>query len=201
LLTHNLLGVIFDLDNTLVSSSLNFNNIREALGCSKDIDLLSFVDSLPDQQSIDAKKALVDYEIKDASNASKLAGTDELLALLSKLSIPCAIVTRNCREAALIKLHNNNIDVPILLTREDHKAKPAPDALLHLAKYWNTPSENLLYVGDYLYDLQAAQNAKTMSCLVTYAKALSYADLADVVVDDLIELSDVIEQTYGIITD
>ncbi len=201
MLTHNLLGVIFDLDNTLVSSSLNFNNIREALGCSKDIDLLSFVDSLPDQQSIDAKKALVDYEIKDASNASKLAGTDELLALLSKLSIPCAIVTRNCREAALIKLHNNNIDVPILLTREDHKAKPAPDALLHLAKYWNTPSENLLYVGDYLYDLQAAQNAKTMSCLVTYAKALSYADLADVVVDDLIELSDVIEQTYGIITD
>lgn len=201
MLTHNLLGVIFDLDNTLVSSSLNFNNIRETLGCSKDIDLLSFVDSLPDQQSIDAKKALVDYEIKDASNASKLAGADELLALLSKLSIPCAIVTRNCREAALIKLHNNNIDVPILLTREDHKAKPAPDALLHLAKYWNTPSENLLYVGDYLYDLQAAQNAKTMSCLVTYAKALSYADLADVVVDDLIELSDVIEQTYGIITD
>jgi len=196
LLTHNLLGVIFDLDNTLVSSSLNFDNIREALGCSKDIDLLNFVDSLPDQQKIGAKKVLVDYEIKDALSASKLAGTDELLALLSKLSIPCAIVTRNCKQAALIKLSKNNIDVPILFTREDHKAKPAPDALLHLAQYWKTPPENLLYVGDYLYDLQAAQNANTMSCLVTYAKAVSYASLADIVVDDLTELSDAIERVF-----
>ena len=196
MLTHKLLGVIFDLDNTLVSSSLNFDNIREALGCSKDIDLLNFVDSLPKQQSIDAHQVLIDYEINDAFSANKLAGTDELLALLSKLSIPCAIVTRNCREAALIKLQNNNIDVPILLTREDHKAKPAPDALLHLAQYWNTPPKNLLYVGDYLYDLQAAQNANTMSCLITYAKSLSYAELADIVVDDLTELSDAIAQIF-----
>jgi HAD superfamily hydrolase (TIGR01549 family) len=196
LLTHKLLGVIFDLDNTLVSSSLNFDNIREDLVCSKDIDLLSFVDSLPDQQKIDAKRVLVDYEIKDALSASKLAGTDELLALLLKFSIPCAIVTRNCKEAALIKLNKNNIDVPIRLTREDHKAKPAPDALLHLAQYWKTSPENLLYVGDYLYDLQAAQNANTMSCLVTYAKAASYASLADIVVDDLTELSDAIERVF-----
>ncbi|TWX64769.1 HAD family hydrolase [Colwellia demingiae] len=198
LLTHKLLGVIFDLDNTLVSSSLNFDCIRESLGCAKEIDLLDFVDSLPENKKIAANKVLVDYEISDALSASKLAGTDELLALLSKLSIPCAIVTRNCKQAALIKLNNNNIDVPILLTREDHKAKPAPDALLHLAQYWNTPPENLLYVGDYLYDLQAAQNANTMSCLVTYAKALSYASLANIVVNDLSELSEAIKQKFSV---
>jgi len=198
LLTHKLLGVIFDLDNTLVSSSLNFDCIRESLGCAKEIDLLDFVDSLPENKKIAANKVLVDYEISDALSASKLAGTDELLALLSNLSIPCAIVTRNCKQAALIKLNNNNIDVPILLTREDHKAKPAPDALLHLAQYWNTPPENLLYVGDYLYDLQAAQNANTMSCLVTYAKALSYASLANIVVNDLSELSEAIKQKFSV---
>lgn len=198
MLTHKLLGVIFDLDNTLVSSSLNFDRIRESLGCAKEIDLLDFVDSLPENKKIAANKVLVDYEISDALSASKLAGTDELLALLSKLSIPCAIVTRNCKQAALIKLNNNNIDVPILLTREDHKAKPAPDALLHLAQYWNTPPENLLYVGDYLYDLQAAQNANTMSCLVTYAKALSYASLANIVVNDLSELSEAIKQKFSV---
>jgi len=81
-LSHKLLGVIFDLDNTLVSSSLNFDNIREAVGCSKGIDLLNFVDSLPQQQRIDAQQVLVDYEINDAHSASKLAGADELLALL-----------------------------------------------------------------------------------------------------------------------
>ncbi len=198
MLTHKLLGVIFDLDNTLVSSSLNFDSIRDALGCSKEIDLLNFVDSLPKKQQIDANKVIVEYEINDALSANKLAGTDELLALLTKLSIPCAIVTRNCKQAALLKLKNNNIDVPILLTREDHKAKPAPDALLHLAQYWNTPPENLLYVGDYLYDLQAAQNANTMSCLVTSAKTVSYASLASIVVNDLTELSVAIEQIFSV---
>jgi HAD superfamily hydrolase (TIGR01549 family) len=196
LLTHKLLGVIFDLDNTLVSSSLNFERIRSDLGCPKDIDLLDFVDALPEQQKIDANKLLVKYETIDALNATKLAGTDQLLTLLSGLDIPCAIVTRNCHQAALLKIQQNNINIPTLLTREDHKAKPAPDALLHIAKCWKIQPENLLYVGDYLYDLQAAQNAKTMSCLVTYGKTMSYADLATIEVNNLSELSAAIKQLF-----
>lgn len=194
MLTHKLLGVIFDLDNTLVSSSLNFDKIRSHLGCPKDIDLLDFVDTLPQKQKIDAHKLLVKYEMTDAHSATKLAGTDVLLTLLSELEIPCAIVTRNCNQAALLKIQQNSINIPTVLTREDHKAKPAPDALLNVAKKWNTPPENLLYVGDYLYDLQAAQNANTMSCLITYGKKMSYADLATIEVHNLTELSRTIEQ-------
>lgn len=196
MLTNKLLGVIFDLDNTLVSSSLDFDIIRLSLGCSKDVDLLDFVETLPQKEKTEADELLIEYEINDALNATKLTGTDELLALLSRLVIPCAVVTRNSKQAAMLKLKNNNIDIPILLTREDHKAKPAPDALLYLAKLWDIPPENLLYVGDYLYDLQAAQNANTMSCLITYAKTVSYADLANIVVNDLTELTDTIKQTF-----
>lgn len=191
-----MLGVIFDLDNTLVSSSLNFDKIKYNLGCPKDTDLLDFVEDLPQKQKINANKLLIKYETIDALNATKLTGTDELLALLSELDIPCAIVTRNCHQAALLKIQQNSIDIPTLLTREDHKAKPAPDALLHIAKCWNTPPENLLYVGDYLYDLQAAQNANTMSCLVTYGKSMSYADLATIEVNNLTELSRAIKQVF-----
>lgn len=196
LLTHKLLGVIFDLDNTLVSSSLNFEEIRAALDCPKGIDLLTFVDALPQQKKVDANRLLVEYETTDAINSIKLTGTDELLERLSELNIPCAIVTRNCYQAALLKLQSNNIDIPILLTREDYKAKPAPDALLHLARYWETPPENLLYVGDYLYDLQAAKNANTMSCLVTYGETLSYAHLATIEVNDLTQLSEQIKHIF-----
>ena len=196
MLTHKLLGVIFDLDNTLVSSSIDFERIRSDLDCPKDIDLLDFVDALPQQQKVDANKLLIKYEVIDALDTKKLAGTDNLLALLSELDIPCAIVTRNCHKAALLKIQQNNINIPTLLTREDHKAKPAPDALLHIARSWRTPPENLLYVGDYLYDLQAAQNANTMSCLVTYGKTISYADLATITVDNLLELSAAIKQLF-----
>lgn len=197
MLTHKLLGVIFDLDNTLVTSFLNFEAIRAALNCPQGIDLLDFVDALPQQEKIQAKKVLIDYEIDDALNAKKLIGTDELITLLAELTIPCAIVTRNCKQAALLKVENNNIDIPILLTREDHKAKPAPDALLYLAKLWATPPENLLYVGDYLYDIQAAHNANTMSCLVTHGETVSYSNLANIVVNELTELSDMIKEGFS----
>lgn len=189
MLPHKIMGVIFDLDNTLVSSSLDFDSIRASLGCPKNIDLLDFVAALPESQQVDANELLVEYEINDAVGAKKLAGTEQILTLLAELSLSCAIVTRNCRQAATIKIENNNIDIEILLTREDHKAKPAPDALLHLAELWQIAPENLLYVGDYLYDLQAAKNANTMSCLINYGKTASYEELADVVVRDLNELS------------
>ncbi|ARD44624.1 hypothetical protein A3Q33_10055 [Colwellia sp. PAMC 21821] len=197
MLVNKLLGVIFDLDNTLVSSTLNFQQIRADLGCDNDIDLLDFVDALPEEQRIVAHNLVVEYEINDALNAKNLLGTEELLALLAQLDIPCAIVTRNCREAALIKMQNNNIDIELLFTRADHKAKPAPDALLHLAQLWQVKPENLLYVGDYLYDLQAAKNANTMSCLVTHGETLEYASLANIVVNELTELSDGITKVFA----
>ena len=197
LLPYKLSGVIFDLDNTLVSSALNFDDIRIALGCPKNIDLLDFVEGLPSSQQIQANELLVQFEINDARNTEKLLGTDQLLALLSRLAIPCAIVTRNCREAALIKIKHNNIAIEQVFTRADHKAKPAPDALLHLAQLWDIPTENLLYVGDYLYDLQAAENAKTMSCLVTHGAEVDYADMATIVVNELTELSETIAQVFA----
>lgn len=197
LLPHKLSGVIFDLDNTLVSSALNFDDIRDALGCEKNIDLLDFVESLPESQKIQANELLVEFEINDARNTEKLLGTDQLLALLSGLNIPCAIVTRNCREAALIKIKHNNIAIEQVFTRADHKAKPAPDALLYLAKLWNLPAENILYVGDYLYDLQAAKNANTMSCLVTHGAEVDYASMATIVVNELTQLSDTITQIFA----
>ncbi|ASP48051.1 HAD family hydrolase [Cognaticolwellia beringensis] len=197
MLVNTLLGVIFDLDNTLVSSTLNFQQIRADLGCDNDIDLLDFVDALPEEQRIIANNLVVKYEINDALNAKNLLGTEELLALLAQLDIPCAIVTRNCREAALIKIKNNNLNIELLFTRADHKAKPAPDALLHLSALWQIKPENLLYVGDYLYDLQAAKNANTMSCLVTHGDTLEYASLANIVVNELTELSDVITKVFA----
>lgn len=196
MLTHKLSGVIFDLDNTLVSSSLNFDSIRNDLDCPENIDLLDFIDGLPQSRKINAKKVLIEYEIIDALNATKLAGTDELLERLTELEIPCAIVTRNCKQAAVLKIQHNNINIPTIFTREDHKAKPAPDALLHIASVWKIPPENLLYVGDYLYDLQAAQNANTMSCLITYGKSISYANLATIKVNNLTALSELIKQLF-----
>jgi len=191
-------GVVFDLDNTLVSSSLNFSEIKVAIGCPPEIDLLGFIDALHPEQKSKAKKVVNDYEMADAFDAVKLAGTDDILTLLNRLHIPFAVVTRNNQEAASIKLNNNDIEVPLLLTREHFNAKPSPDALHYVTQHWNISPENLLCVGDYLYDIQMANNGNAQSCLVSYGKEISYANLATFVVNDLNGLSKIISQAYDI---
>ncbi|MDP7592211.1 MAG: HAD hydrolase-like protein [Litorilituus sp.] len=197
MIKHNFTGVVFDLDNTLVSSSLNFSEIRDVVGCPNNKDILSYIDSLPLEQKVIVKKVINEYEMADAQDAKFLPGAKEVLSLLRHLQIPYAVVTRNNQRAAAIKINNNELEVPLLLTREHFKAKPAPDAVLFLSRYWKTPPTKLLCVGDYLYDIQMANNANALSCLVSYGQALRYANLASFVVNDLNALSNMIAQLHG----
>jgi HAD superfamily hydrolase (TIGR01549 family) len=190
-------GVIFDLDNTLVSSSLNFSQIRQAINCPVDQDILGYVDSLPISQQIDAREKILHFEMLDAQNATILPGTENLLKLLDSKDIPYAIVTRNCKQAALLKIQNNNLNIPLLLTRENSKAKPAPDSVYSIANYWQQSPENILFVGDHLYDIQTAINAQAMSCLINYGSILPYEDLADLVLKNLSQLTSTLIKLIG----
>lgn len=193
----NIFAVVFDLDNTLVSSSLNFKEIKAVINCPEKEDILNFINSLSTDTSTEQKRqaqqVVNDYEMADAIAAKKMPGTDDLLQLLKRLNIPCAIVTRNNKAAARLKTSNNGIDIPLLITREHFPAKPAPDALIYLANYWQIKPENILFVGDYLYDIQMAINANTQSCLLSYGQTLEYAHLATCTADDLVQLSQLIK--------
>jgi HAD superfamily hydrolase (TIGR01549 family) len=185
----NIKAVVFDLDNTLVSSTLDFKAIRAELNCPENKDLLDFIDELNEEEQALASDIVLQHELRDAHTSFALNGCHQLLENLVKQDFHIAIVTRNCRQAANIKLQNNKLNIPILLTREDHPAKPKPDALLHLAELWQISSTEMLYVGDYLYDIQTARNANAMSCLLSYGEKLSYAHEADLLVDDLAHLN------------
>lgn len=60
-------------------------------------------------------------------------------------------------------MHNLKFD--IFLTRDDVKAKPDPEGLLRIQKNWNYPIDQILYVGDYKYDLWAGLAAKMPTAL------------------------------------
>jgi HAD superfamily hydrolase (TIGR01549 family) len=197
LLPSKVSGVIFDLDNTLVSSSLNFSQIRKAINCPVDQDILGYVDNLPISQQVDAREKILHFEMLDAQNATVLPGTENLLKLLDSKDIPYAIVTRNCKQAALLKIQNNNLNIPLLLTRENSKAKPAPDSVYSIANYWQQSPENILFVGDHLYDIQTAINAQAMSCLINYGSILPYEDLADLVLKNLSQLTSTLINLIG----
>lgn len=153
-------GVIFDLDGTLVESSLNFTKMRDDVGCPHDQDILTFVDALSCVRTkANAHNVILRHELEDAQNAKWLEIGKAMVEKVQAHNLPMAIVTRNCRQATAIKVANNGIPIDYVLTREDAPAKPDPTALLMVANTWQLQPEDCLYVGDFIYDQQAAENA------------------------------------------
>ncbi|WP_282110029.1 HAD family hydrolase [Shewanella algicola] len=182
-------GIIFDLDGTLVESSLDFELIRQQIGCPEDIDLLKYVDDLSCQNSqAHANDIIIEHEYQDAITARPIKGMAELISAIEAAKMPTAIVTRNSLAASTMKVKQNAIAIDHVITREDYPAKPAPDALLAIANQWQIAPEHIMYVGDYLYDIQAANNAGMVACLITHGVEKRYQDLADVVIDELNQL-------------
>lgn len=187
-------GVIFDLDGTLVESQLNFPLLRQLVNCPEGTDILTHVASLDHTEQARAHAVIEQHELEDAQQASWLPGAQHLVEALLNLNLPLAIITRNSPEAASIKVANNQIPIDWVLTRADGPAKPDPSVLLHVAKTWQISPEHIMYVGDYKYDLQAANNAGMQACLYAPDGIPEYAHLADHLVSDLEQLSQFIHQ-------
>lgn len=187
-------GVIFDLDGTLVSSELDFSLIKAQIGCPDNEDLLDFIAQLPSPYMREEAMNIVhQHELLDAQHATLLPGVSEAISLLNDRNIPMAIVTRNFDKAAALKLKNNPLPISTVLTRSDAPAKPDPSALNAIATLWNISADNLLYVGDYLYDIQAAHNANMRACLYAPNETPPYADQADYVLHDFYDLVALVE--------
>lgn len=174
-------GVVFDLDGTLVSCDLCFQKMREEIGCPLEEDILTFVASLDDKAQTIANRKIKDLELADAYAATWIDGAKQFIKLLASYSIPMAIITRNSREASLIKKNNNQIPIDRIISREDAPAKPDPTALISLAEEWQLAPNTLLYIGDYLYDIEIARNAGVQSALFCEHGMPEYAKDADYV--------------------
>lgn len=153
-------GVIFDMDGTLLESQLNFRQIRQDIGCPPTEDVLAFIDghSCP-QTRAKLHKIVIQHEMNDAQQASWLPIGKAMYQAAIEQELPVALVTRNCREATQMKLSQNNLSFDLVYTREDAPAKPDPAALLLVAQQWQLNPADLIYIGDYIYDRHAAENA------------------------------------------
>lgn len=161
-------AVVFDLDNTLVSSNINFQQLRNELKCPVGKDLLTHVDETKcdrkRQQRIDT---VLRHELNDAKASDLMEGARSLTNWLAEEGLKFGIITRNCREAAKMKLGAHALEVEEVITREDFPAKPDPSALLHLMDKWQLQQSSVLYVGDHQYDILTAHNAGCLSCFIS----------------------------------
>lgn len=159
-------AVVFDLDGTLVDSRLDFTAICDDIGWPAGTPLLEQLATI----SCLAEKSRVEqiihqHELAGADAASWIPGALESLQQLSAQGWPLAILTRNMRLATQRVIERLQIPISLVLTREDCAAKPDPAGLRLIASQLQLSCAEILYVGDYLFDLQVAANAGSLSCL------------------------------------
>jgi HAD superfamily hydrolase (TIGR01549 family) len=176
----NIRGFIFDLDGTLVTSSLDFLAIKSEIGCPTDEDVLIYIEQLPTvQQRSEAMDIVHRHEMQDAQSCDWIPGARDFLNECATRALPMAIVTRNSQRSSKVKVEKNNIPIKLLLTRENSIPKPHPAALLDIAREFQLPVDQMMMVGDYKYDLEAGRNANMPSCLVNFSVEPDYLHLAD----------------------
>lgn len=153
-------GVIFDLDGTVVDSRLDFVAIREDLGLRPGEPILEAIEKVTESVERARLQAVLDrHELNGAQGAELMPGVAELLHDLQAQGLRTAVFTRNSKRAALCTIERLRLKFDLVIAREDAPPKPDPAGLEVIRRMWKERPTELVYVGDYAYDLEAGRRA------------------------------------------
>jgi len=154
---------IFDLDNTLADSAIDFNAMRQQLGLPLDQDILAAISTRPTAEATVLRRRLAEIEREYALHARPLPGAHALLTSLVERSARLGILTRNSHANALQTLVVCDLakffDPAHVLGRDEAAPKPDPDGIRKLLAAWGAAPATAVMVGDFRYDLEAGRRA------------------------------------------
>jgi HAD superfamily hydrolase (TIGR01549 family) len=187
-------GVIFDLDGTLIDSGLDFDAMRREMEFTPGQFILETLESLPEGDRKERCRAILrEHEHRGATTATLMPGARELVVELDRRNILQAILTRNSREMTDLALCRLEFSFSQVLTREDAPPKPDPAGLISICRKWNMDVAEVLFVGDFHFDIIAGRRAGIPTVLYAPGDRPDYADEADHVVRHLSEICHVVE--------
>lgn len=152
-------GVIFDLDGTLVESCLDFEAMRVEMELPPGVAILEALDEMPATRRARCVEILDRHERQGVERAHLMPGADVLCAALRQRGIRQAVLTRNSRPCTLATLSRFGLEFDPVVTREDAPPKPDPTAILEICHRWKLPAQQVVMLGDYVFDLEAGRAA------------------------------------------
>lgn len=189
---------VFDLDGTLTLPVHDFAFIRRELAIPDGSDILGHLDTLLPEEAALRHLRLSDIERELAGCAVAAPGTSDLLALLDSLGVRLGILTRNSREIALLTLDaigaRHYFDDNHVIGRNEAPPKPDPTGILHLLSQWQTEPDDVVMVGDYLFDLQAGRAVGAITIHVGRPDCQRWPDVSDIIVDNLADLTEMLKK-------
>lgn len=161
---------VFDMDGTLTVAVHDFEAIKRALDIPQSDDILHHLAALPAAEAASKHAWLLAHERELAEAAQPAPGAVALVRELQARDCRLGILTRNAHGLALLTLQAIGLDDCFasadVIGRDEAPPKPDPGGLLHLAGQWQVPTQALVMVGDYLFDLECARAAGAHGVLV-----------------------------------
>jgi len=185
-------GVIFDMDGTLVEPLLDFAAIREELGIAPGEGILEGIEAMDPPRRNEARARLLDHELSAARRAPPMPGAAEVVRHIRRAGLPVALLTRNTREAMATVVKRLGVEFDLALSREDGPIKPEPDGVLRACRALGIDPKRTACVGDFHYDILAANAAGAVSILLACARRPAFAGEADHVIGALAELPEIL---------
>jgi len=151
------------MDGTLTRAIHDFDAIRTTLGLPADMPILEAIERQPPAQAALTHQRLDTLEFDIAAQASQQPGATELLDLLQQRGCRLGILTRNGKAIAHATLEACGLDhyfaADDVVGRDCCAPKPDPVGIYRLMQRWSASPTDTVMVGDYLFDLQAGQDA------------------------------------------
>jgi HAD superfamily hydrolase (TIGR01509 family) len=193
-------AVLFDFDGTLTKpGALNFPLLKKTIGCPADAPVLEFIESLPTRSQRDEALAILERFEKEAAAMSKPnSGARDLIHYLRSKGLAIGILTRNTLLSVKRSLKNfEDIDISsfdIVISRETPvRLKPSGDGIILAAKILNIDVNNMIMVGDYIFDIQAGRTAGCITVFIDYNTTTGGEKIeSDFVVSGFEEIKDII---------
>ena len=202
-------GVLLDLDGTLIDSipAVERSWLRwcEEFGVDPyrlvglhGVTAASVIATvLPEDRRDAAHVRIREIEVADVDGILVLPGAAELLRELADGAVPTAIVTSGTQDLAEARIAATGLrHPPVVVTASDvERGKPWPDPWLEGARRLEVDASRCLVVEDSVAGLRAARAAGcgALVAVTTPSTAADLAPHADLVLDDVSQLSRVVE--------
>jgi len=193
-------AVLFDFDGTLTEpGTLNFSLLKETIGCPKDSPVLEFIESLPTLEQQRENFSILERFEKNAAIISKPnKGAEDLIQFLRSKKLNVGIITRNSTNSVEQALHNfKNIQMSefdVIISRETPvDPKPSGDGIKLAAQKMGVDVENILMVGDFVFDIEAGKAAGCKTAFLDYQTLSKPLNIeSDFIVYSLDEIKNII---------
>ncbi|MBN1356792.1 HAD family hydrolase [bacterium] len=173
-----------------MDSNLDFESIRRELNIPDGVGILEAIEIMPADERDCARSHLLSRELSAAEAARLKPGASETINCIRGKGLKIGLLTRNTIRAVELVMNSfEQLKFDAVVTRETRCGiKPDPDSVLHLCRLMGVKPHQTLCVGDFHYDIIAANRSGAVSVLMVETNIPEYASEANYIIRNLPDL-------------